>query len=440
MRLSYLPLCAFGASLLPLLFVARVDEKTAASQAEDERTLAEDDDVALLRIRARTIENMNKDPAAVDESMGVASAPTVSSQHQEHAESSGATKAKNVTTSARLNSFHETRTRTLLGYLEAAESLMLPALQSSSSVLKRLHLPQRPDSPYTMYDTLLGYGLVVFCVLGVLVAWVASSKVGEPPQETSEMGKTSRWLFLLSCSSLALFMLQLVIAAAFGSQALRAEVSHAASDTISYALAFLIERAKCRLPIGPSSVRAMTDACSGVLIAAIALVPATIAVVASIHCIRGEAHQDIRGIGALFLGWSLAATSVKLAVLVLYFEPWQAKEDELQPQRPPIGTRLLQMIIYPGRDMSGDGGEGDMKQGELNLNIYSAMLHLTADILRTVLLLTSGALLMCGVLHKATKAGAFSSLLMNGCVIIGSIPLVRAALPTAWEYLSTSEG
>jgi len=62
-----------------------------------------------------------------------------------------------------------------------------------------------------------------------------------------------------------------------------------------------------------------------------------------------------------------------------------------------------------------------------NLNVYGAMLHLIADVVRSTVILVVGLLVQFRFLGNTTRADAVCALVVSTCVVCGSLPLLRDA-------------
>jgi len=99
----------------------------------------------------------------------------------------------------------------------------------------------------------------------------------------------------------------------------------------------------------------------------------------------------------------------------------------------------LHQAFHPGCDPSGchlSGGaaasteasvnaDGGRPAPEENLNVSGALLHLVADVLRSLVILVAGVLLQCGLFTDAAKVDAVCALTVSALIIAGSLAMVR---------------
>eukprot|EP00929_Paragymnodinium_shiwhaense_P067285 TRINITY_DN33881_c0_g1_i1.p1 TRINITY_DN33881_c0_g1~~TRINITY_DN33881_c0_g1_i1.p1 ORF type:complete len:516 (-),score=84.22 TRINITY_DN33881_c0_g1_i1:499-2046(-) len=90
----------------------------------------------------------------------------------------------------------------------------------------------------------------------------------------------------------------------------------------------------------------------------------------------------------------------------------------------------LHMVLHPGCGSGSVGGCGCSHEGgeahqaaAISLNMAAAMLHLLADVLRSITILAVGMLIEVGVLRDAGKADAACALAVAAFIILGSVAL-----------------
>jgi len=94
-------------------------------------------------------------------------------------------------------------------------------------------------------------------------------------------------------------------------------------------------------------------------------------------------------------------------------------------------SSLLHMLVHPGCT-----GHDDARQPELgsspaappkiNINMVSAMLHLLADLARSIAILVAGVLIQAGLVGDAGRADALCALLVAVFVLLGSVALLNS--------------
>eukprot|EP00929_Paragymnodinium_shiwhaense_P100647 TRINITY_DN6314_c0_g1_i1.p1 TRINITY_DN6314_c0_g1~~TRINITY_DN6314_c0_g1_i1.p1 ORF type:complete len:523 (-),score=107.07 TRINITY_DN6314_c0_g1_i1:382-1950(-) len=95
----------------------------------------------------------------------------------------------------------------------------------------------------------------------------------------------------------------------------------------------------------------------------------------------------------------------------------------------------LHMFVHPGCSTTGCACEED-KQREskaMSLNVAAAMIHLFADVLRSVTILVVGLLIEAGVIVDAGRADAYCALAVAAFIFLGSVALFPRMCPLVWH-------
>jgi Co/Zn/Cd efflux system component len=74
-----------------------------------------------------------------------------------------------------------------------------------------------------------------------------------------------------------------------------------------------------------------------------------------------------------------------------------------------------------------------VEKEESNLNLYGAVLHLLTDVLRSLVILVVALLVEFGVIRDAPSADAICAIAVSLCIILGCVPLLRAAGTTLYR-------
>merc|ERR1719330_673449 len=92
----------------------------------------------------------------------------------------------------------------------------------------------------------------------------------------------------------------------------------------------------------------------------------------------------------------------------------------------------LHMLVHPGctghhgsPSVPGSSPSVPQKSLQANLNVTSAMLHLLADVLRSITILVAGVLIQANVVGNPGRADAVCALLVAAFVALGSLALVN---------------
>lgn len=98
---------------------------------------------------------------------------------------------------------------------------------------------------------------------------------------------------------------------------------------------------------------------------------------------------------------------------------------------------LLHTVVHPGCDgnhgssscaPSNNAVKDSAASGNnLNLNVDSALLHLTSDILRSIVIFIVAVMIKCNVVRSARKADAVCALLVAGFILMGSLAIFQKA-------------
>jgi cation diffusion facilitator family transporter len=112
----------------------------------------------------------------------------------------------------------------------------------------------------------------------------------------------------------------------------------------------------------------------------------------------------------------------------------------------------LHMVVHPGckcqhNFLTLDTEEGDKqdKRDEAvtstsqNLNLAAVMLHLVTDVLRSILILVSAILILCGGVHDAERADAVCALIVAGLICAGSLGLLMRVFDRLCECFSRKD-
>eukprot|EP00933_Yihiella_yeosuensis_P039172 TRINITY_DN33121_c0_g1_i2.p1 TRINITY_DN33121_c0_g1~~TRINITY_DN33121_c0_g1_i2.p1 ORF type:complete len:455 (-),score=64.21 TRINITY_DN33121_c0_g1_i2:105-1469(-) len=103
---------------------------------------------------------------------------------------------------------------------------------------------------------------------------------------------------------------------------------------------------------------------------------------------------------------------------------------------------LLHRIVHPGCDGSHGAGQSpsaSTTSTNENLNVTSALLHLVADIFRSITILVVALLIEIGVIRDAGKADALCALAVAGFVALGSLELFRQVVTILCRRRATRE-
>lgn len=315
-------------------------------------------------------------------------------------------------------------------------------------------------------------------VLGILALWLAAgggpaAKSGRAARRAPTPAEHAQqlWLGSLASASLGTLVVQLGLAVASGSLTLLADLGHAAGDVVSYAAAYLAERAKLDLARepsgGPSRAAARIDAMSGLLSWGVVAGTSARAAADAVGRLRGGAPpESSQHVGLAMLVFSCVSTAVNAALLAARYVGPLAPPDSPQPEdqseecmpcleppeltpevpappvpestgpeRPRKGRRsrakMLHMAFHPGCQCYSEPGREEDEAPPpwaANLNVYGAVLHLATDVARGVLVLVVGLLLQAGLLKDVARADAQCALLVAACVFAGSAALLGTAL------------
>eukprot|EP00927_Polykrikos_kofoidii_P035752 TRINITY_DN30291_c0_g1_i1.p1 TRINITY_DN30291_c0_g1~~TRINITY_DN30291_c0_g1_i1.p1 ORF type:complete len:422 (+),score=59.03 TRINITY_DN30291_c0_g1_i1:63-1328(+) len=155
---------------------------------------------------------------------------------------------------------------------------------------------------------------------------------------------------------------------------------------------------------------------------------------------RRRDNGDVRGsslnLSAAFHNASASACAdeacTDAACLVGKHESPLEPSVEVAQDRPFAWTDALHSMVHPGcncgahEDGSPDGtGTVNSKVGKANLNVLSAMLHLIADVVRSLTILVVAIFIQARVLGDGRMADAVCALIVAAFVLVGSCELVR---------------
>jgi len=127
----------------------------------------------------------------------------------------------------------------------------------------------------------------------------------------------------------------------------------------------------------------------------------------------------------------------------------ERQQRRRQPQQNKLN--LLHQAFHPncqGCDLDKSSEEtqiitGTKQQTEPageNMNVYGALLHLIADVVRSIVILVVGLLVQFRFLGDTARADAVCSLVVSTCVVCGSLPLLRnAAIAFRPQRLETKD-
>lgn len=93
---------------------------------------------------------------------------------------------------------------------------------------------------------------------------------------------------------------------------------------------------------------------------------------------------------------------------------------------------LVHTIVHPGCQ-HGNG----KKEPQHNLNVFGAVLHVVADVLRSVAILVVAILIQTGWVQDPADADAVCALFVAAFVILGSLTLIIQMAHAAWHFVSS---
>lgn len=271
---------------------------------------------------------------------------------------------------------------------------------------------------------------------------------GVPPPPAALWPPGLRWLVLLTSCTAALLVLQLVLGYLTHALVLVADAAHGAADCATYFLAAFLEFLKHSF--GTKAVTPLVigrldraSACFSIVVvltnSVVVAIEAGMQVSAGSEHQRGEAHL---GAAMLIIACLGLAMNLSLLLLSVWMHHGHASEtltsdSETSPRsRSPRKKRdRLRCLPGPPEKLSLHGAFHPGCQGTCstgtgpNLNLYGVILHVGTDVLRTLLMLVVGALVQCRVLgSNLAKVDAICAFAVCGCVLLGSVYLVRSAI------------
>eukprot|EP00450_Noctiluca_scintillans_P039566 CAMPEP_0194477542 /NCGR_PEP_ID=MMETSP0253-20130528/1264_1 /TAXON_ID=2966 /ORGANISM="Noctiluca scintillans" /LENGTH=358 /DNA_ID=CAMNT_0039316539 /DNA_START=21 /DNA_END=1097 /DNA_ORIENTATION=- len=278
---------------------------------------------------------------------------------------------------------------------------------------------------------------VVLCVSWIVLARTEHS--GEDLKDTTQTdGRATGWLAAVTLASACLCVLQLFLGYAASSLTLLVDVGHSASDVLTFALAYFVEVAKVRFGRATVTVGFVTwadcaSACFSVLIISFSTVVAMSEAWERLSSNVETGNGDRKSLALVF--FSLLTLSTGLVMLYLKFADAQQTDPSMCQNTCPSQSGALDMlhsVFHPGcRECL----TGLREQVDENLNVYGVLLHLAADVLRTLVMLITG-IVGFTVARGVEHLDPIASLVVGGCVLMGSIGLlfvtVRKVFRGAW--------
>jgi Co/Zn/Cd efflux system component len=292
-----------------------------------------------------------------------------------------------------------------------------------------------------MNITLLAVAFVVLlCVSWIVLA--RTEKSGEEVKDTTQTdSRATGWLAAVTLASACLCVVQLYLGYAASSLTLLADVGHSASDVLTFALAYFVEVAKVRfgrvtVTVGFVMWVDCASACFSVLIISFSTIVAMVEAWERLSS-NVETGNGVRKSLALVF-FSLLTLFTGLVMLFLKFTDAEQTDPSMCQTTCCAQSGALDMlhgVVHPGgcRECLTEVRE----QVDENLNVYGVLLHLGADVLRTLVMLITG---IAGftVARGVEHLDSIASLVVGGCVLIGSLGLlfvtVRKVLRGAWTW------
>lgn len=309
---------------------------------------------------------------------------------------------------------------------------------------------------------------MVFAAVGLAVWSVGKGSAGKaaaPPspraiEQTSEAQRRDeglRWLGELLLATFLIFAAQLTLGLLVRSLTLLADAAHVFADVISYGFSYGIERAKVRAGTGPQ-VADRLDALSAAFSAALVIGTSLYAAVDAGQRLQREgpvaaAGSEASAVGPALLGFAVASFAANAALALLQSRrrlagpravepppphppPPPVAEDRprrgrARPSRTPERVAWLHAAFHPSCDPTTCGASAPPAPGgaappeAVNLNVDGALLHLLADVLRSVVILIAGLLLQCGVIRDAAHADVVCALVVSVLIVLGSVVMLR---------------
>lgn len=328
------------------------------------------------------------------------------------------------------------------------------------------------DTELILAHVVLALSLVALLV-GFVVWRIADTSGASPPCSSAPppWPHSLQWMVTLTMATACLLSVQMLLAISIGSLALLADSAHSAADFASYTLTSFVEYLKFRF-----GVRAINSKASAQLDRASAGFSVLIVLATSL-CVCGEAVRRLRatgqaeeeGLGSAML--VVAGLGMVLNGGMLGLKMWMNSQPNVCPPCPtpkcdnsldaraqrlldaregksgcppscqPKDERERQNLrpgagagqtprpqpsasatdVQPGlHDMIHPGCQGgSCGSREQNLNVSGVVLHVGSDVVRTLLMFITGALLRAGVLRNSAAVDAVSSCLIAGCVTLG---------------------
>jgi len=291
---------------------------------------------------------------------------------------------------------------------------------------------------------------------------------------------TVRWLRMLTLVTFGVLALQTVLGVITNSATLLGDLGHTASDALTYGFAYLVEVAKADLGRrGAASLDVLSAFFTIILVTSSSVCAVGIALRrlrASEKSAEEELGLSISHMGFTLLFFATLTTSINIGLLLVHrwYKPTISDQASQAlglpgaaaspstspastsssstgprqasftcmtcpgPQRkmafiPDTGTSsspatmtwtsVIHAVVHPGcvgqcgQVQSGGAAGKTMIE---SLNEYGVLLHLGADVIRSVVIFCSGLLVVTGVIHSVAAADAITALVVVACVIAGS--------------------
>mmetsp|Transcript_80902 Transcript_80902/g.152928 ORF Transcript_80902/g.152928 Transcript_80902/m.152928 type:complete len:453 (+) Transcript_80902:93-1451(+) len=287
--------------------------------------------------------------------------------------------------------------------------------------------------------------LILFCSFADTGEWVTQSMAPSAEEVVTKSSDTElatfqrkfRWLLLLFSSSLVLLSFEVILAASAESVTLLADSAHTGADVVGYGVNLLVEwlriAAKTTLDDQEAKSEAQTAKSVdvwGTLTSLAVLIFATyFAVSQAFHRLHQPTSAPALTLGIALLFFAVISTVMNVGVLCVY--QWWHNED----------TRAEIEAEVEASAQTGEEADGSSDveafcrwkrqishpRPTLGLNMFTAMLHLVLDAIRSLLILTFALLIMAGRIHDVVRADAFCGFIVAALVAVGfTAMLVRA--------------
>jgi len=305
-------------------------------------------------------------------------------------------------------------------------------------------------------ELIIAYIILFFSFVALLVCYLIhrlfvnsheeqlAEGVPPPPPPPTTWPWELTWLAWLTAATIALLIVQIVLGVLTHTLLLLADSAHGAADAATYVLAAFVEYTKYSFGRRSVSrkVRDYIDQASALFSVSVVVVTSVaVAVEASLRMWRRDGKEDIESLGTAVLVVACLGACLNLSLLWVHSKMSSNGhvEDATQgrggrrrrEETDNHGTGSLKLslhaVLHPGcGSCTSTSSDTQAAQGQ-NFNVYGVLLHVCTDVVRTLLLVVVGVLVRCGVLKDADRVDAISSIIICGCVTLGSVWLFRAA-------------